>query len=275
MTPAAAVAGVPLGHQVLVEGAEVLAVRGAGRRALAPDPGMARGQRRVDHAPGRVAQGVGVDVAPARVQQLLVAEAVPADGEALQPGVGAEAVEAEQQPAPHLVAVGRLARRRRREGGGEADAQVRLLEDVEQPRHRPAPAELGLERAEARRLGLRLERADHDRVPPARVEAHPRVARHPAVELRQRLGHLRPQRVRERPCLRGQAQPLIAARWRWLTFSPRMRGEKVGAYRAPAMTATFAFRRTARMRPAAWRVPGGHDGQQGEAPGRVARSAGQ
>ena len=56
---------------------------------------------------------------------------------------------------------------------------------------------------------------------------------------------------------------------------PRMRGEKVGAYRAPAMTATFAFRRTARMRPAAWRVPGGHDGQQGEAPGRVARSAGQ
>lgn len=69
--------------------------------------------------------------------------------------------------------------------------------------------------------------------------------------------------------------PLIAARWRWLTFSPRMRGEKVGAYRAPAMTATFAFRRTARMRPAAWRVPGGHDGQQGEAPGRVARSAGQ
>ena len=68
---------------------------------------------------------------------------------------------------------------------------------------------------------------------------------------------------------------LIAARWRWLTFSPRMRGEKVGAYRAPAMTATFAFRRTARMRPAAWRVPGGHDGQQGEAPGRVARSAGQ
>ena len=36
---APAVAGVPLGHQVLVEGAEVLAVRRAGGRALAPDAG--------------------------------------------------------------------------------------------------------------------------------------------------------------------------------------------------------------------------------------------
>src|SRR4051795_6800473 len=35
--PAPAVAGVPLGHQVLVEGAEVLAVRSAGGRALTAD----------------------------------------------------------------------------------------------------------------------------------------------------------------------------------------------------------------------------------------------
>ena len=54
---------------------------------------------------------LGVDPAPARVQQLLVAEAVPADGEALEAGVRAEAVQAEQQPAPDLVAIGRLARR--------------------------------------------------------------------------------------------------------------------------------------------------------------------
>ena len=114
-------------------------------------PGVTHGQRRVDHAPGRIAQGVGVDVAAPRVQQLLVAEAVPADGEALQPGIGAQAIQAQQQPAPHLVAVGRLTRRRGRERLGEADAQVRLLEHVEQARHRPAPAEFGLERAQARR----------------------------------------------------------------------------------------------------------------------------
>src|SRR3954465_13160095 len=38
--PAPAVAGVPLGHQVLVEGAEVLAVRSAGSRALTQTRGL-------------------------------------------------------------------------------------------------------------------------------------------------------------------------------------------------------------------------------------------
>jgi hypothetical protein len=140
------------------------------------------------------------------------ASCVPTEGEALEAGVRAEAVEAEQQPAPHLVAVGRLARGGRREGGGEADAQVRLLDDVEQPRHRPAPAELGLERLEVRRLGLGLKRADQDGMPPARVEAHARVARQPAVELRQCIGHLRPQRVGEGPRLGGQVEPRVAGR---------------------------------------------------------------
>jgi hypothetical protein len=64
---AAAVANMPFGYQVLVEGAEVLAVRGACRRAFAPDPRMARRKRCVDHPPGRIAQGVGIDIASACV----------------------------------------------------------------------------------------------------------------------------------------------------------------------------------------------------------------
>src|SRR3954466_3288863 len=103
--PAPAVAGVPLGHQVLVEGAEVLAVRSAGSHALTPDPGVTRGERRVDHTPGRIAQGVGVDITASRVQQLFVAEAVPADGEALQPSIGTQSIQTQQQPAPNLAAV--------------------------------------------------------------------------------------------------------------------------------------------------------------------------
>src|SRR3954462_15920597 len=88
--PAPAIAGVPLGHQVLVEGAEVLAVRRAGSRALTSDPGGTRGERRVDHTPGRIAQGVGVEITASREQEFLVAEAVPADGEALQPSIGTQ-----------------------------------------------------------------------------------------------------------------------------------------------------------------------------------------
>jgi membrane protease YdiL (CAAX protease family) len=78
----------------------------------------------------------------------------------------------------------------------------------------------------------------------------------------------------------GVASAFVAARligaplvcW---SFSPRMRGEKLGRYRAPAMMASVAFQGMARMRPAAWRVPGGHHGQQGDAPGWMAQSAGQ
>jgi hypothetical protein len=81
---------------------------------------MAHGQGRIDHTSGRVAQGIGVDVTAARMQQLLVAEAVPSNGETLQPSVGTEPVETEQQPAAHLVAVSRLTRRRRHERFGEA-----------------------------------------------------------------------------------------------------------------------------------------------------------
>src|SRR3954447_13707934 len=144
---APAIAGVPLSHQVLVEGTEALTVRSAGGRALTPGPRVTRGERRVDHTPGRLAQGVGVDITASRVQQLFVAEAVPADGEALQPSIGTQSIQTQQQPTPNLVAVDRLARRGGCERLGEAHAQVRLLEHVQQPRHRPAPAEFGLDRA--------------------------------------------------------------------------------------------------------------------------------
>ncbi len=54
------------------------------------------------------------------MQQILVAEAVPATGKPLQPGIGAQAIQAQQQPAPHFVAVGRLAG-----GGGDKGTRIR------------------------------------------------------------------------------------------------------------------------------------------------------
>jgi len=45
---------------------------------------------------------------------------------------------------------------------GEADAQVGLLQHVEQARHRPAPGDLALERNEAHRLRLTLQRRHRD-----------------------------------------------------------------------------------------------------------------
>ena len=53
---AAAVADVPLRHQVLVPGAELLGVGGTCRRALAPDAGVAGTQGGVDDLRDRLAQ---------------------------------------------------------------------------------------------------------------------------------------------------------------------------------------------------------------------------
>ena len=86
---AATVANMPFGHQVLVEGSEVLAVGGARRRALTPNPGVAHCQRCVDYMSGRIAQGVDINIASAYMQQLFVAETVRADRKAFQAGIRA------------------------------------------------------------------------------------------------------------------------------------------------------------------------------------------
>ena len=88
----AAVADVPFGHEVLIPSTELLAVRSARCRALAPDLASSRPEGRVDHSPARVAQRFLVDVPPARVQQFLIGYAVPPHAQPLEPGIRAEAV---------------------------------------------------------------------------------------------------------------------------------------------------------------------------------------
>jgi hypothetical protein len=107
---APAVADVPFGHQVAVPGAELGRVRRAGSADLAPDCRIARAERGGGHRSRRAAQCGCVDVAPARVKQLVVARVQRTGGDALEPGIGAEAVEAQEQPPIAHVARQRLTR---------------------------------------------------------------------------------------------------------------------------------------------------------------------
>ena len=95
---AAAVAGVPLGEDVLVVRPEVRGVRRHRGRARAPHlPGRAANVALaiVDrHRPGRL----GGQVAAADVAQLVLAVAVLAGGDRPDPGVGAVGVHDQQQP---------------------------------------------------------------------------------------------------------------------------------------------------------------------------------
>ena len=94
---APAISDVPLRGQVLVPGAEVLAVGGAGVGALAPDQGITGSEGAVRHDSDGFAQLVHGDVAASGIEQVLVGGAVLGGVHALQPGVGAKAVQAQQQ----------------------------------------------------------------------------------------------------------------------------------------------------------------------------------
>ena len=90
---ASAIADVPLGHQVLVPGAELFAVGGTGRGALAPDVAQGRGERGVDDPADGLAQSGFLDETPTYIGQIGVADRLVALGHALQAGVGALPVE--------------------------------------------------------------------------------------------------------------------------------------------------------------------------------------
>jgi len=87
--PAAAVADVPLGEDVLVVGVEVGGVRRDGGGAVSPDGGLAGGEGGVGDAGGGTSGGVEVEVAAAGVAQVILAVAMLALGDAPQTGVGA------------------------------------------------------------------------------------------------------------------------------------------------------------------------------------------
>ena len=177
--PAAAVADVPLGHEVLVVGAELLAVgraRGACPRPRAP--GSAHGECGVGHAARRVAQGSrcrcsGVACAAAPCTRSRVA-----DAETLQPRIGAEAVQAEQKPPPHLAPV-HLSRAAAVVNASvnpmRKSASLRMSSRLVIGHRRPTSV---FKAVQVRRARVRLELRDDDRfLRPARIEAHMRVPR--------------------------------------------------------------------------------------------------
>src|SRR5258708_6272265 len=84
-----AVAHVPLRHEVLIPSAELLGVRCAGRRRLAPDMRQANPKHRIDNLRNRFAEGLFVDETSAHIYQIGVAFGPSAATYALQSSVRA------------------------------------------------------------------------------------------------------------------------------------------------------------------------------------------
>ncbi len=159
---AAAVADVPLRREVLVPGSEVLGVGRAGRRPIAPDGRVAGVQRAVGHDGDRPPQRVDAEVAPPHVGEVLVGHPGLQGRHAPQAGVGPDPVQAEQEPRLQDRPIQGLVGGRALQGLGEVQAQVGLLDHVEQAGHGPGRGDLGLERGQVGRIGLRVERRHGD-----------------------------------------------------------------------------------------------------------------
>src|SRR5216684_2178582 len=90
--PAASVAGMPLGHEVLVPRAELLGIRGTGRGRLPPNVRQATAENRVDHLRDGIAQQFLADEPAPYIEQVAVAFTPRPAADPLQAGIGSDAV---------------------------------------------------------------------------------------------------------------------------------------------------------------------------------------
>lgn len=86
----------PFGHQVLIPGLEVARIRSASGGAFSPNVRQTRLEGLVDDLTDGVTQVALGDKAPPGIEQVAVGHPVLAGNDALQAGVGAHAIEAEQ-----------------------------------------------------------------------------------------------------------------------------------------------------------------------------------
>lgn len=188
---APAVAHMPLCRQVLVPGAEVLGIRCARRRSVAPDGRIANPQRAVCDDGDGLAQGIDRDIPAPDIGEILGGRAGLETRHALKSGVRAEAVQAKQEPRPQNRAIEGLVGRRAFQNVGEIEAEVGLLEHVEEAGHRPGRDGFGLDRGQVWGFGLGIERRHRDPgvLSSLAVDTDEAIARHARVEDLKRFAH--------------------------------------------------------------------------------------
>ena len=162
-------------------------------QAVVPSPQIGRVagvQRAVGHDGDRPPQRVDAEVAPPHVGEVLVGHPGLQPRHALQAGVGPDPVQAEQEPWLQDRPIQRLVGGRALQGLGEVQPQVGFLDHVEQAGHGPGRGDLGLERGQVGRIGLRVERRHGDPARALQADPDQGVRRQAGVQGVQRLAHL-------------------------------------------------------------------------------------
>ncbi len=130
---------------------------------------------------------------------------------ALKSGVPSEAVQAQQEPRPQNRAIEGLVGGRALKSVGEIQAEVGLLEHVEETGHRPGRDGFGLDCGQVRGFGLGIERRHRDPgiLSSLPVDANAAIARHAGVKDVERLTHFGLEIGDEAVRVEGQLQRLI------------------------------------------------------------------
>ncbi len=161
--PGPAVARVPLGVDVLVEGGEVGGVRCDRGRPLAPQRGLPGGEGGVSYDPGGLPGGLDGEVAAPRVPQVVLSVRVVAGGGRADPGPGAVGVDQQQEPLEQHLRVQVVLGPGRGEDVQAAGAQAGLGEHVHQRDHAPPGPDRRLHPAQVPRLRRGVQRREVDR----------------------------------------------------------------------------------------------------------------
>jgi hypothetical protein len=186
-----AVAHMPLRGQVLVPGAEVLGIRCTRRRPVTPDGWIASTQRAVCDDGNGLAQGIDRDIPAPDIGEILGGRAGLETRHALKSGVRSEAVQAKQKPRPQHRSIEGLIGRHAFQNVGEIQAEIGLLEHVEETGHRPGRDGFDLDCGQVRGFGQGIERRHRDPaiLSPLPVDSDAAIVRHAGVKDVKRLTH--------------------------------------------------------------------------------------
>jgi hypothetical protein len=94
---APAIAGMPLGHQVAIPSPELRGIRCAGRSSVTPDRCIANCKRGIGNPSASFPQSSRVNEAAVYMKKFFIAGIGGGTGHPLQPGIGAETIEAKKQ----------------------------------------------------------------------------------------------------------------------------------------------------------------------------------
>ena len=187
---AAAVACVPFGQQVLIPGPELLRVRSARCRSFSPYLRRSRPHGGIHDFSDGGAELILIDVAAANVEQVLIVGALLSGAHALDASIRSQPVDGKQKALLKHFPIQVLPQCGAPKYVGEPDAEVGLLEDIEQARHGPPLDHSRFQCAKIRRFGLNGKRREFGSATALLLDLDVFIGGQAFVEARKRLVHL-------------------------------------------------------------------------------------